>query len=469
MHSEKNRIMIVDDEDAILSVLADHLLDEGFEVAKATNGEEALQLAKGFHPQVVLLDIWMPGRLDGIQVLGRLKSSHPNLECIMMSGHGTIETAVRATKMGAWDFVEKPISIERILILVSNILNYQKERDEKVSLLGRLRQSVAIVGESRFTIELKAKLAQLAPTRNPVCLVGEMGSGKRLVAQNLHYLGDRASQAYVEMPVQSVPTELQTIELFGADRGAVVGLQSVRKGLVELAHKGTLYIEDFDQLSEVALQMLADYAKTSTFQKVGATERQGVDTRIVVSTSLSREELQQKLHEHWVNIEPLLVNSVHLLPLRKRPEDIASLVMHFSDAFAKSSSFGLKTFDQPAMEKLRGYGWPGNILELRNFIERLYILIPGDEMKVEDLELAGLKDDQDINPLNAAFKAANFKLARAQFEREYIQRKLLENSGNVSRTAELIGLERSHLHRKIKAYGIEAKLDREGDRAPNAP
>ena len=450
--SVKPKVLIVDDEAPIREVLAASLLDENYEVYNVENGDAALAFLKNNNVNIVLLDIWMPGSKDGIDVLRLARPVSPETEFVVMSGHGNIETAVKAVKLGAWDFVEKPLSMEKIFILLTNVIAYQKEKKEKLSLLNRLRRNIAIIGEDQQTMKLKQTLARVSSQNGPVLIYGEKGSGRELIGQNVHYLSHRAGQPFVEITCASYPEELLSGEIFGFEKG-IYG-PTGQKGKLEYANNGTLFIDDVSELSLEIQDRLIRMLKTKNVSRMGGTEDVDVDVRLVCATSQDlqarvkagtfREELLQRLASETIKVPNL----------RERKADIPSLILHFSELFAKESGSKLKVFSAEAMEMLQVYAWPGNVRELRNFIERLYILTPSDLVNVHDVKFAGL-NQVDESPEDPGMGISNFKLARAQFEKEYILKKLAENGGNVSKTAEVIGLERSHLHRKIKSYGID--------------
>ncbi len=444
------KILIVDDESPIREVLSASLKDEGHEVFTASDGEAGLRAMREKQPEIVFLDIWMPGSLDGIEVLTKARAQFPEVDFVMISGHGTIETAVKATKLGAWDFIEKPLSMDKILIVISNIQQYQSERDEKKALLNKLRKSIAIIGETAPMVQLKQMIARTAPTQSWVLLQGENGSGRELIAQNIHYLSSRASRPFVEINCASISMDLMEAELFGYEKSAFPGAERSQKGKLELAHGGTVYIEDIADLSLSAQEKLLKVLQERTFQRLGGSEKIPLDIRLVAATN---EDLQDKISQglfleslyHRMNVMPIRVPS-----LRERREDIPALISHFGDISAKEDG-QRKKFSEKAILWMREHSWPGNVRELKNFIERLYILTPGDFVDVHDVRFAGLSHGSD------GADESSFREARAQFEKEYLVKKLAENNGNISKTAEVIGLERSYLHRKIKTYGIEVQ------------
>lgn len=456
----KEKVLIIDDEAPIRSVLAAALVDEGYQVQTAQDGASGLKAIKDFEPRVVFLDIWMPGQLDGLEVLKQSRSMYPQVDIIMMSGHGTIETAVKATKWGAWDFIEKPLSMDKILLVLQNILSLQKEKQEKSALLNRLRRNIAIVGESAEMVAIKQLISRVAPTDSNAFIQGDSGTGKGLVAENLHYLSQRASGQFVEFNCASVPPDLVEMELFGYEKGSFPGAEHEKKGKFDLAHRGTLYLEEISFLDLSIQAKLLKIQRDGVFYRFGGTKGVPLDVRMMASSSADLEKLvrEGKFREdlyYKLNIVPIRVPS-----LQQRLGDIPALVSHFSDMIVKDSGYRHKTFSSNALDKMRSYPWPGNVRELKNFVERVYILTQADFIDVYDVEFAGLdvlssSDGQDPKVVE---RAHNFRDARAQFEKEYLIEKIRQNQGNISKTAEAIGLERSYLHRKIKAYGIEVDV-----------
>lgn len=449
-----NKILIVDDESAIRDILSASLQDEGYEVRTAQNGEEGLTLIRAFQPDLVFLDIWMPGHRDGIDILKEARSQFPQTEFVMISGHGTIETAVRATKLGAYDFIEKPLSIDKISITIQNAINYRQAQAEKAALLNKLRSNIAIRGDSQRIVQTKQLIAKLAPTQSWVLLTGEDGTGKALAAQNIHYMSPRASRTFTEINCESIPEDLMEAEIFGIEKDAMPGVDKTRKGKLELVEGGTLYLKEFTALPSHLQAKLLRYLQERTFSRFGGNEVVKSDVRVLVSSTANLEQsiqtgkLRQDLYER------LSTFRIDLDPLRNRIEDLTSLITHFADMVSRDTGEPSKTFSDGAVALMKGYGWPGNIRELRNFIERVYILTPGDFVDIHDLRFAGLVSLEGTGLSNLS-EMKTFREARAEFEKEYLIKKIQENGGNISRTAEVIGLERSYLHRKIKAYGIE--------------
>lgn len=448
----KPKILIIDDEKSIRKVLSGALADEGYVVETAENGQLGLDKMQTFQPQVVLLDIWMP-EMDGIQVLKKAKEFKYPCEFIMMSGHGTIETAVQSTKLGAWDFFEKPVSLERILILLKNILTYQEERQDKRSLLNKLRKNIAIIGDSTKMKDLKERISRVAPAESWVLIAGDNGTGKELVAQNIHYLSSRAGRPFIEVNCAAIPEDLIESELFGYEKGAFTGAVRAKKGKFDFADRGTIFLDEIGDMSLRTQAKILRILQERRFERVGGNESIEVDVRVLAATNKNlkteieagrfREDLYYRL-----NVIPLEVPA-----LAERADDIPALISHFTELMAGFGGYRPKRFTDQAMQIIKEYKWPGNVRELKNFVERIYILVPNDTVEIEDLQYVGLPIFENKPLIELA--VANFREARAQFEREYLKRKIEENEGNISKTAESIGLERSYLHRKIKTYGLD--------------
>lgn len=460
LHAEKNKlkIVIIDDEAPIREVLSESLKDDGYDVQVAADGQSGLEVLKNFQPDICFLDIWMP-KMDGIEVLTQAVPLFSNTSFVMISGHGTIETAVKATRIGAWDFIEKPLSLDKITIAIDHIVRLKSERDEKNALLNKLRKSIALVGVSQEMQKIREKVTQLAQNTNTLLIEGEVGSGRELVSQNIHYMSAKASGPISEINCSTLPQDLIEIELFGIEKGTLPGIDKTRRGKIELMHNGTLLIEVIEEMPFVLQEKLLSYLKTKKFKRFGSSVEIVSDVRIILTTAYKLADLiaNQKIHP-----EIALMVAEHVLfmpPLRDRIEDIESLVIHFSDIVAKQMASLRKTISEQGMKLLCKHMWPGNVRELKNFIERVYILTPSDFVDVHDLKFAGLVDKKDSSlVINDHSDMSTFREARAEFEKDYLIKKIQENSGNISKTAEAIGLERSYLHRKIKAYGIEVSL-----------
>lgn len=461
LHAQKNKlkILIIDDESPIREVLSESLRDDGYEVQAAPDGITGLAVLKTFSPDICFLDIWMP-KMDGLEVLTQAVPLFPNTSFVMISGHGTIETAVKATKIGAWDFIEKPLSLDKVSIAIDHIVKLKEERDEKNALLNKLRKTIALVGESPAMQKVRNHVTQFAKNNVPVFIEGEVGSGRDLVAQNIHYMSQRASGPISEINCSTLPQDLIEIELFGIEKGTLPGIDKTRRGKIELMNGGTLVIEEVEEMPAVLQEKLAQFIKKGEFKRFGSSDVILSDVRLVLTSTSSVESLASS-NKITAELKKLIDESVMLMPpLRDRREDVYSLVVHFSDIAAKQMASLRKTISEQGMKLMLKHSWPGNVRELKNFIERVYILTPSDFVDVHDLKFAGLveKKSSGSGITSDVSDFSTFREARADFEKDFLIKKIQENGGNISKTAEAIGLERSYLHRKIKAYGIEVNL-----------
>jgi len=454
-------ILVVDDEAPIRQSLAGVLGDEGYEVTLAKDGAEALAKVAEEPPDLVLLDIWMPGDMDGLEVLRRLRQEvAPGLGVIMISGHGSIETAVKAIKMGAFDFIEKPLSLEKVVVAVNNALNLQRLTEENVLLRQRyLERPQSITGISPAIAKLRAQIELVAPTNAWVLITGENGTGKELVARSVHGLSQRAPRPMIEVNCAAIPEELIESELFGHEKGSFTGATERRRGKFDLANEGTLFLDEIGDMSLKTQSKILRILQEQRFERVGGSRTIHVNVRVIAATNkdLEQEITRGNFREdlYWrLNVVPLQVP-----PLRERAEDIPLLVEDFCREFAgESRGGGRKRLSEEAFEVLRRHDWPGNVRELKNLVERLVILTPHEVIGADDLPQGMVEQAGLVEVASPAGLEGDDSLrdARARFEREFILRKLAEFGGNVSQTAEAIGLERSHLHKKMKVLGIEA-------------
>jgi two-component system, NtrC family, nitrogen regulation response regulator NtrX len=453
-------VMIVDDEEGIRSSLAGILEDEGYRTVCAADGVEALAMCAHELPGLVLLDIWMP-RMDGIETLQRLKEQYPSLNVIMMSGHGTIETAVKSTKLGAFDFIEKPLSLEKVVVTVGNALAASRQKQESASQRGLVLQSHEMIGGSPSMLHLREQIRMVAPTNASVLITGENGTGKELVARSVHFYSQRRNKPFIEINCAAIPEELIESELFGHERGAFTGAVAQKKGKFDLADGGTLFLDEIGDMSLKTQAKVLRILQEKKFERVGGTRTQEVDVRIVAATNkLLEEEIRNGSFRedlfYRLNVVPFKVP-----PLRERRADIALLTAYFLDGFCRREGMELKLIVPEAMEALKRYDWPGNVRELKNIVERLVIMTAGGTVTLNHLpdyiraEAAGR--EAGGGRLDSVLELSSLREAREEFEREFIIQKLEENDWNVSKTAEAIELERSNLHRKIKSYGIDMK------------
>ncbi len=452
-------ILVIDDEKDIRTSLTGILEDEGYQVISAASGAEGIEAVQQELPDLILLDIWMPG-MDGLETLAKLKLLFPQVTVIMISGHGTIETAVRATKLGAFDFIEKPLSLEKVLISVANALKLQELTAENAELKRSAANEYELIGDAPVLSELREQIMRVAPTTASVLVTGENGTGKELVARSIHYYSPRRERPFIAINCAAIPEELIESELFGHEKGAFTGAVAQRKGKFDLADGGTLFLDEIGDMSLKTQAKILRIIQERCFERVGGTRLVAVDVRIVAATnkSLDQEILQGRFREdlyYRLNVVPFRVPA-----LRERLTDIPLLVRHFVAQFYRREGREAKAFLPEAVEALAGYEWPGNVRELKNIIERILIMTPGRTISAADIPdlRGGQASARTTSPkLDAAFEVASLRDAREEFEREFIIHKLEANDWNISRTAEIIELERSNLHRKIKSYGIDVR------------
>ena len=457
-------ILIIDDEESIRASLQGILQDEGYRVLLAADGNAGLDLLREESADLILLDIWMPG-IDGLETLRRIRGMNSEQLVIMMSGHGTIETAVKATRLGAYDFIEKPLSLEKVLLSLQNALRVGGLIEENRTLKGQLGKESEIIGESPAIRELKAQIAIAAPTSGWVLITGENGTGKELVARAIHNLSKRRDKPFIEVNCAAIPEELIESELFGHERGAFTGATSQRRGKFDLAHEGTLFLDEIADMSLKTQAKVLRILQERKFERVGGSRTIEVDVRVVaatnknleteISTGRFREDLYYRL-----NVIPF-----HVPPLRERSRDIPRLAEKFLAHFCQQEGRPLKRFSDSAIRVLCSYPWPGNVRELKNIVERLVIMSPDQLITEAQLpaiftasERAPLQpESSEVDAGGLETEGATLRAARDEFEKEFILQKLKEYDWNVSRTADAIEIERSNLHRKMKAYGIEPK------------
>ncbi len=449
MHS----VLIVDDEPGIRQSLKGVLEDEGYKVASVDTGEACLEALRKRAFEVVLLDIWLPG-MDGLDTLQKIKEAEDAPEVIMISGHGTIETAVRATKLGAYDFLEKPLSLEKTLILVKHAAEARRLRAENKDLKKQVQSKGEIVGESVPMKALRQQIGLMAPTNGRVLIYGESGTGKELVALAIHAQSLRKEALFVEVNCAAIPEDLIESELFGHRMGSFPGAAADKEGRFRKADGGTLFL---DEVGDMSLKTQSKVLRTLDEQKftpVGSDEPISVDARVIASTNKDLEEEISKGNFREDLFYRLNVIPFFVPPLRERKEDIPSLARHFLREVSLTYSRRPKEMHEDAIEVLMRYSWPGNVRELRNVIERMVIMNPTAQ-KLERKHLPPLVYRDGSRRAHAEFSTLH--QAREAYERDYILKKLDENHGNVSRTAEVLWLERSHLYRKMKTLGIAVK------------
>jgi two-component system, NtrC family, nitrogen regulation response regulator NtrX len=447
-------ILIVDDERGIRETLRGVMEDEGFVAEAVASGEDCLKAIDRRPYGCVLLDVWLPG-IDGLETLKQLRAGGSDAAVVIISGHGNVETAVRATKLGAFDFIEKPLSIEKTVLVVRNALRQRQLELMNAELSAELAEEYVMVGESVAMRALRQQITVAAPTDGRILIYGESGTGKELVARGLHSQSRRSGAPFIEVNSAAIPEELIESELFGHMKGAFTGATAAKKGKFELADGATLFLDEVGDMSPGLQAKLLRVLEEQRFEPVGSASAIAVDVRVIAATNKRLDiEIEQG------NFRPDLFYRLNVIPfelppLRERLEDIPLLVDHFNRRFSLPYGKEPKEFTGEALDDLQNYSWPGNVRELKNTIERVVIMHPGKKVSAADLPPHGKEE-----PPAASFRFPSFKEATDAYHREFIQKKLFEADGNVSRAAEMMGVDRSHLYRRMRALGIANRNDR---------
>ncbi|MBI4209395.1 MAG: sigma-54-dependent Fis family transcriptional regulator [Deltaproteobacteria bacterium] len=450
METVARKVLVVDDEGSILQSLKGVLEDEGYEVQVCQSGGGALHVIQESAFDLVMLDIRMPG-MDGITTLQKMREMNPEIPVVMMSGHGTIETAVKTTKLGAYDYVEKPLSVDKVLLTVRHALDELALKRENRGLQENFKNRYQMIGESPPMEELKRQIGQVAPTDSSVLITGENGTGKELVARNIHHFSSRANHPFVEVNCAAIPEELIESELFGHEKGAFTGAVARRRGKFDLADKGTIFLDEIGDMSLKTQAKILRILQEKRFERVGGKESIQVDVRVIAATNkkLEQEMAHGKFREdlyYRLNVIPF-----HIPPLRERKEDIPVFIDYF---LKENGSLNLPVKISPeGIKALMDYHWPGNVRELKNLMERITILSPSETIQRKDLLPWLRKESPGGNPR----ASRSLEEARRLFEKEFIENKLIENRYNISRTAEVIQISRENLSRKMKALGIRVE------------
>ncbi len=441
-------ILIVDDEPGIRQSLTGVLEDEGFVVSSVASGEECLKVFEKRLYTCVLLDVWLPG-IDGLETLSRLKAANPDVCVVMISGHGRIETAVRATKLGAFDFIEKPLSLEKTILAVKNSIRQRDLETANSELLAKLDEGFAMVGESVPMRALRQQITFAAPTSGRVLIYGESGTGKELVARALHAQSLRADQPFIEVNCAAIPEDLIESELFGHVKGSFTGATQAKRGKFERADGATLFLDEVGDMSLKTQSKVLRALEEQRFEPVGSETSVSVDVRIIAATN---KKLEAEIENGQFRADlfyRLNVIPFEIPPLRERLEDVPLLIDYFNREFSAANKRPLKQFMPDAVDLMQNYSWPGNVRELRNTVERVIIMHNRLEVRADDLPI--LSGDA---PPASSYNFDSYRDAADAYEREYILRKLAETDGNISRTAELMGIDRSHLYRRMKALDL---------------
>jgi two-component system nitrogen regulation response regulator NtrX len=444
-------ILIVDDERGIRESLSAVLRDEGFTAEAVASGEECLQALASRAYACVLLDVWLPG-ISGLETLRQMRESNSDAAVVIISGHGNVETAVRATKLGAFDFIEKPLSIEKTVLTVRNALRQRQLERANAEMSAELSAEYAMVGESVAMRALRKQIAVVAPTDGRVLISGESGAGKELVARAIHAQSRRAAAPFIEVNSAAIPEELIESELFGHVKGSFTGATAAKKGKFELADGATLFLDEVSDMSANVQAKVLRVLEEQRFEPVGSNTPINVDVRVIAATNKRLDEEIEKGTFRADLFFRLNVIPFEVPPLRERLEDVPLLIEHFNQRFANAYGRKPKKFDPETIELMQRYSWPGNVRELRNTIERVVILHQDHRVSLRDLPAFA-----DAEPPASSYRFPSFKEASDAYHREFIQRKLDEAEGNIARAAELMGIDRSHLYRRMKALGIAGR------------
>jgi len=461
-----SRVLVIDDEAAIRDSLRMILEYESYRFRGAASGQEGLDLVQRERPDVVLLDIKMPG-MDGMEVLRKLRALDESLPVVMISGHGTTATAVEAIRLGAIDFLDKPLSSERVIVTLQNVLRQSELTSENRDLRVAMEAKYELVGQSPVLRSVLEAVTRAAPTNATVLLLGESGVGKELVARTIHRNSPRANQRFVQVNCAALPEELIESELFGHEKGSFTGATEKQVGKFEQADRGTIFLDEIGDMSQKTQAKVLRVLQEQEVERLGSARTIKVDVRVIAATNknledaIARGEFREDLFFR-LNVIPIVVP-----PLRDRRDDIPRLVQHFAKRMAEEHNLRPKRFDQAAMDALQRYRWRGNIRELRNTVERLLIMTPSEIIRVDDLPgeiRAGdapprMMSGGDGAGAGEAAGAGTLREFKDATERAYLVQKLRENNWNISRTAELIDTPRSNLYKKLEQYGIKQEVD----------
>jgi len=448
------RVLVVDDEQGVREALRQVLEYEGMEIATASSGDEALESMASFHPHLVLLDVKMAG-MDGLQTLAKIRTIDDTLPVVMISGHGSIQTAVEATQLGAYDFLEKPLDTDRILLTLRNALQHIDLSSENERLRAVVTDRYEIIGNSRAIKEVLQVVEKVAPTPTRVLITGENGSGKELIARAIHRQSPRSDQPFVEVNCAAIPSELIESELFGHMKGSFTGAFADRPGKFEQADGGTLFLDEVGDMSSAAQAKVLRALEEGVVTRIGAAAATEVDVRVIAATNKSLEDeiAASRFREdlfYRLNVVP-----VEVPPLGARKDDIPLLVDKFSNDLTASFGFRAKRFSKDALDDLARRDWPGNVRELRNAVERLLILSASDTVTASDVaRIGGHTQESELGNL---MLCDTFETFKQEAEKAFLQGKLTDNGWNVSETARKLSMPRSNLYKKIEKYGMERK------------
>lgn len=447
----KDKILVIDDEAGIRSSLKGILEDENYLVKTADTGEKGLNLLKSDNFGLVFLDILLP-EMNGIEVLENIKNAEDNTQVIIITAHGSIDMAVKATKLGAFDFLEKPLTLEKVVLTAKNALKQKELEEENIRFRERIRAKYKLIGQSAPIQRLKANIKTAAPTDGRVLVYGENGTGKELVAQLIHQESPRKNKRFIQINSAAIPDNLIEIELFGYVRGAVPNATKDKKGMLLLADGGTLFLDEIGDMSWKTQAKLVRVIEEKRYEPIGSTESISIDTRLIAATDKNLKQLiaKNKFREDLyfkLNVIPL-----YIPPLRERKNDIPLLINYFLQCFAEETGKKQKTMSKEAMEAFINYSWPGNVSELINVIERFVIMIKEDEIRSNHLSLLVEPIESQIEP--SLTKTKSLENATAQFEKEYVHQALIKNKWDLAKTADDLGMDPKKLNKKIIDFSI---------------
>jgi len=449
----QNSVLIVDDEPGIRDSVRAVLEDEGFEVETAASGEACLELAQKNNYGCILLDIWLGKGIDGLDTLKKLRDEGNDSAVVMISGHGNIETAVRSTKLGAFDFIEKPLSLDRTVVTVKNAVRQRQLEIANAELQRELSDECVMVGESVAMRALRKQIAIVAPSDGRVLISGESGTGKELVARAIHAQSKRKNEAFIEINSAAIPEDLVESELFGHAKGAFSGATRSKKGKFEIADGGSLFLDEIGDMSPRVQAKMLRVLEEQRFEPVGSNAPIKVDVRVISATNKPLEYLIENGNFRPDLFYRLNVIPFQIPPLRERIEDVPILTEHFNQKFSHEYAKKPKTFGDDAIEALQNHIWLGNVRELKNTIERIVIMETKQKIKADDLPEMGTSEEMPA----LTFRFQTFKDATDAYQREFILHKISEADGNVSKAAEEMGVDRSHLYRRMRNLGIPVR------------
>ncbi len=446
-------VLIVDDEATIIESLEGILSDDGFEVMHAFNGYEALKKIETQSPDIVLLDIWMPG-MDGIETLKEIKKVAPHLPVVMITGHGTIESAVDATKSGAYDFLEKPLSIDKVMVTINNALNFRKLEEENLYLRKKTIEKNSITGTSPAVQKLYGEIMNAAPSDSSILITGENGTGKEMVARTIHQFSARPDKPMIVINCAAIPEENLDSELFGHEKGAFDKATSKNQGKFELAAEGTLFLDEIGDMNIHTQAKILRALESKTFQRIGGGRTLHMDVRLIASSNKNLETEIAAGNFRKDLFFRLNVIPIHVPPLRKRKQDISLLADTFLGKLSEQSATEKKTISEEAMALLMKYDWPGNVRELKNLLERLFIMVDSNFIDIKDIPSPynPMFDTIDLMDGKPNQYEDDLGLARKQFEQQFIKEKLLEANGDMAVTAKKLGTTVNYIKKYMSKF-----------------